>query len=142
RSPCARDSATARSGSSCAPGPGSRTPSRSGASSPSACIGRCPTQKSRSRSRSARSTSATVMPTADVLLGGDCTGSKTYGLSFIAGYVDTAVFVGLFGLFTAHVTGNFVLIGSELVHRRPDVWPKLLAFPVFVVAVAAAVKIV
>ena len=82
------------------------------------------------------------MPTADVLLGGDCTGSKTYGLSFIAGYVDTAVFVGLFGLFTAHVTGNFVLIGSELVHRRPDVWPKLLAFPVFVVAVAAAVKIV
>ena len=41
-----------------------------------------------------------------------------------------------------HRNVDFVLIGSELVHRRPDVWPKLLAFPVFVVAVAAAVKIV
>src|SRR5437763_1723592 len=28
-------------------------------------------------------------------------------LSFVASYVDTAVFVGLFGLFTSHVTGNF-----------------------------------
>ena len=63
-------------------------------------------------------------------------------LSFIAGYVDTAVFVGLFGLFTAHVTGNFVLIGSELVHRSGEVWPKLLAFPAFIAAVAITVKIV
>ena len=62
-------------------------------------------------------------------------------LSFIAGYVDTAVFIGLFGLFTAHVTGNFVLIGSELVHRSGEVWPKLLAFPAFILGVAATVKI-
>ena len=46
---------------------------------------------------------------------------KSTVLSFIAGYVDTAVFIGLFGLFTAHVTGNFVLIGSELVHRSGEV---------------------
>src|SRR5947207_4377607 len=79
------------------------------------------------------------MPTADVLLGGDCTGSKTYGLSFIASYVDTAVFVGLFGLFTSHVTGNFVLIGAALVHHAYGVETKLLALPVFVLAIAATV---
>jgi uncharacterized membrane protein YoaK (UPF0700 family) len=61
-------------------------------------------------------------------------------LSFIAGFVDTSVFVALFGLFTAHVTGNFVLIGAALVHRNGDVLPKLLALPVFVLAVVAAVK--
>ena len=33
-------------------------------------------------------------------------------LASIAGYVDTLGFVALFGLFTAHVTGNFILIGS------------------------------
>src|SRR3981189_2561553 len=60
-------------------------------------------------------------------------------LSFIAGFVDTCVFVALFGLFTAHVTGNFVLIGAELVHHTNDVLLKLLALPAFVLAVVLAV---
>ena len=59
-------------------------------------------------------------------------------LGFTAGYVDTVGFVALFGLFTAHVTGNFVLIGSELAHPTHGVLIKLLAFPAFIAAVAVA----
>ncbi len=58
------------------------------------------------------------------------------GLSFIGGYVDTVSFVALFGLFAAHVTGNFVLIGSELVHPSHGVLIKFLAFPAFITGVA------
>src|SRR5437660_10597599 len=65
--------------------------------------------------------------------------AKTCTLSFTAGYVDTAVFVGLFGLFTSHVTGNFVLIGAALVHHVNGVATKLVALPVFVLAVVFAV---
>ncbi|TQK02808.1 YoaK family protein [Herbaspirillum sp. SJZ107] len=67
--------------------------------------------------------------------------SRTLGaaLAFLAGYVDALAFLALFGLFTAHVTGNFILIGAAL--ADPDhssVLLKLLAFPAFVGGVAAA----
>ena len=66
--------------------------------------------------------------------------SQAATLSFIAGFVDTCIFIALFGLFTAHVTGNLVIIGSALVHSAPeDVFPKLLAFAAFVGAVVIAV---
>jgi uncharacterized membrane protein YoaK (UPF0700 family) len=62
-------------------------------------------------------------------------------LSLVAGFVDTAVFVGLFGLFTAHVTGNLALIGTELVNREGEVFSKLLSLPVFVVTVVVTVQL-
>src|SRR5450830_905409 len=59
-------------------------------------------------------------------------------LGFLAGYVDTLGFVGLFGLFTAHVTGNFVLIGRAVIEPSQAIGIKLLVFPVFILFVALA----
>lgn len=56
-------------------------------------------------------------------------------LSFNAGYVDTAGFLALQGLFTAHVTGNFVTFGAALAHGTSGAFAKLLALPVFCVVV-------
>jgi len=66
---------------------------------------------------------------------------RTQGLAlgFMAGYVDTLGFLALFGLFTAHVTGNFILIGAALADSsREMVLLKFLAFPAFIVGVAMA----
>jgi len=52
-------------------------------------------------------------------------------LSFDAGYVDTAGFLALQGLFTAHVTGNFVTFGAAVVLGASGIVAKLLALPVF-----------
>jgi uncharacterized membrane protein YoaK (UPF0700 family) len=59
-------------------------------------------------------------------------------LSFNAGFVDTAGFLGLQGLFTAHVTGNFVTLGAALVFGTHGVVAKLLALPEFVLVLAVA----
>jgi uncharacterized membrane protein YoaK (UPF0700 family) len=59
-------------------------------------------------------------------------------LSFNGGFVDTAGFLGLQGLFTAHVTGNFVTLAATLVMGTHGVIAKLLALPEFVLIVALA----
>lgn len=56
-------------------------------------------------------------------------------LSFNGGYVDTAGFLTLQGLFTAHVTGNFVTFGASLAHGTSGALAKLLALPVFCIVV-------
>lgn len=52
-------------------------------------------------------------------------------LSVNAGYVDTAGFLALQGLFSAHVTGNFVTLGAALVQGTSGIVAKLLALPMF-----------
>ncbi len=63
--------------------------------------------------------------------------SPPFLLSFVAGFVDVVGFIALFGLFTAHVTGNFIMIGIDLSSpTAPLLLAKILALPTFVLAVA------
>lgn len=59
-------------------------------------------------------------------------------LSFNGGFVDTAGFLGLAGLFTAHVTGNFVTLGAALVMGTHGIIGKVLALPEFILVIALA----
>lgn len=77
---------------------------------------------------------ATAVPTTEAPQDGPRRGML---LAFTAGFVDTLGFVALFGLFTAHVSGNFVLIGAAMAgDGHAGVLAKLLALPTFVVGVA------
>ncbi len=70
-----------------------------------------------------------VKPVARALL-------LTIPLSFIAGVVDVVGFVALFGLFTSHFTGNFVVIGKEIVTHSLRLIAELIALPMFVLFAA------
>jgi uncharacterized membrane protein YoaK (UPF0700 family) len=58
-------------------------------------------------------------------------------LGVTAGYVDAAGYLALQGLFTSHVTGNFVTLGASLVSGSSGTLPKLLALPTFCVVIVA-----
>ena len=52
-------------------------------------------------------------------------------LSVIAGSTDTIGFLGLNGLFTAHITGNIVVLAAQVVAGNPTVISYILSVPVF-----------
>ncbi|TWF52272.1 YoaK family protein [Neorhizobium alkalisoli] len=56
-------------------------------------------------------------------------------LALNAGYVDTSGFLALQGLFTAHVTGNFVTLGATVALGTAGGLAKILALPVFCLVV-------
>src|SRR5215510_5911369 len=58
-------------------------------------------------------------------------------LSVIAGTADVIAFLGLGGLFTAHITGNLVILAARIVARNQAPLAHLIAVPVFVVILAA-----
>lgn len=58
-------------------------------------------------------------------------------LTLTAGFVDTAGFLALQGLFTSHVTGNFVTLGAALVFGTSGALAKLLALPIFCAVIFA-----
>ena len=63
-------------------------------------------------------------------------------LTIIAGYCDTVTFVAADTIFSAHVTGNFIVFAYQIV-KGSDIhaWVKLLTFPVFIIAVIAGGRI-
>jgi uncharacterized membrane protein YoaK (UPF0700 family) len=69
-------------------------------------------------------------------------GSEFFGvtaLSLVAGFVDTAGFLALFGMFTAHVTGDLITGAAALTQGiGTGGLARLLMIPVFMVTVALA----
>ncbi len=57
-------------------------------------------------------------------------------LSVIAGSTDVVSFLGLAGLFTAHITGNLILIAARIVNGNEVSLSHILAVPVFILALA------
>ncbi len=60
-----------------------------------------------------------------------CAGLLPAVLSVIAGSADVTTFLGL-GLFSAHVTGNLVILTAHIVARRADNACLVLSVPVFI----------
>jgi uncharacterized membrane protein YoaK (UPF0700 family) len=58
-------------------------------------------------------------------------------LSITGGYVDTMGYLALQGLFSSHVTGNFVTIGASLINGTSGTLAKLLALPTFCLVIVA-----
>lgn len=61
----------------------------------------------------------------------------TFLLAWVAGFCDTATYVSGDAIFSAHVTGNFIVFAAQVSSGGGSIgtWIKLLTFPVFVLAV-------
>jgi uncharacterized membrane protein YoaK (UPF0700 family) len=63
-------------------------------------------------------------------------GFVTLLLSVVAGYCDTVTFVSAGSIFSAHVTGNFIVFAYQVIKGADTYnWVKLLTFPVFIISV-------
>ena len=63
-------------------------------------------------------------------------------LTLVAAFTDATTFVGAGKLFSAHVTGNFIVLAYDIIYGAdPNEWSKLLAFPVFFGGVMVAGRI-
>ncbi|MHC0442602.1 YoaK family protein [Flavobacterium sp. 3-210] len=63
-------------------------------------------------------------------------------LTMIAGYCDTVTFVAADSIFSAHVTGNFIVFAYQIIKGSDiNAWIKLLTFPVFIIAVITGGRI-
>ncbi|KIC63978.1 YoaK family protein [Chryseobacterium taiwanense] len=63
-------------------------------------------------------------------------------MAFSAGFVDTSTFTVADGLFSAHITGNFVVFAYKLSHHHTlSDFTNLVSFPVFISAVILTRKI-
>jgi uncharacterized membrane protein YoaK (UPF0700 family) len=67
-------------------------------------------------------------------------GNEIFGsiiLSTVAGYVDTAGFMTLFGLFTAHVTGDLITAASTIFEGpQQGAYIRLAMIPIFMLTIA------
>src|SRR4029077_16501928 len=58
-------------------------------------------------------------------------------LAFVAGSVDVISFLGLDGLFTAHITGNLVVLAAHILARGEATLALVISVPLFVIMLAA-----
>src|SRR4051812_24257441 len=78
------------------------------------------------RSSTRRRWSGTVLLGADLAIR-----VLPFVLSLTAGSTDIIGFLGLNGLFTAHITGNIVVLAADMVAGDPAIFSYLLSVPVF-----------
>lgn len=82
-----------------------------------------------SLTRSQTVTTRAASPSVDISLG---TKLLPGVLSVIAGSVDVISFLGLGGLFAAHITGNLVVLAAHIVTGRVASLASILSVPVFI----------
>ena len=76
-----------------------------------------------------------LVPSVDSSFG---LGTLPFLLSVIAGATDVISFLGLDGLFTAHITGNLVILASHIVRGGAAPLAPMLSVPIFMIGLGLA----
>ena len=76
-----------------------------------------------------------LVPSVDSSFG---LGMLPFLLSVIAGATDVISFLGLDGLFTAHITGNLVILASHIVRGGAAPLAPMLSVPIFMIGLGLA----